>query len=218
MITRNVAYKYGLSNGTRGKLVGVVYPTGVLVGSFPEALVVDVQEYCGPAFYPSEPKWVPILPKLSLKEKTRQTRNKFPIVAGYALTVNKAQGLTLKDGVVINLTSGKRFKAASKHGLPFVAFTRSESFAMTAFKNLPPWHDFQKGEESDMLRMRKRFTEMLDRKHTEIMCKHSQFQTAVDENEAYEIWRGRREREPKRRKVEPQQHRMPCPACDAHGW
>ena len=154
MLTRNIAYKYGLANGTRGKLVGVVYPTGAPVGSFPEALVVEVPEYCGPAFYPSEPKWVIILPKVSIKEGTRQTREQFPVVAGYALTVNKAQGLTLKEGVVINLTSGKRFKAASKHGLPFVAFTRSESFAMTAFKNLPPWDDFQKGQDSDMLRMR----------------------------------------------------------------
>ena len=104
---------------------------------------MEVPEYRGTAFYPSEPKWVPILPKVSVKEGTRQTREQFPVVAGYALTVNKAQGLTLKEGVVIRLTSGKRFKAASKHGLPFVAFTRSESFAMTAFKNLPPFPERQ---------------------------------------------------------------------------
>ena len=218
MITRNIAYKYGLANGTRGSLVGVVYSAGAPVGTFPEVLVVEVPEYCGPAFYPSEPKWVPILPKVSVKEGTRQTREQFPLVAGYAMTVNKAQGLTLKEGVVINLTSGKRFKAASKHGLPFVAFTRSESFEMTAFKNLPPWDDFQKGKDSDMLRMRKRFTDMLDRKHTETMRKYSQFKTAEDENEAYELWRERREREPKRLKVQPQQFRMHCPACAAQWW
>ena len=218
MITRNIAYKYGLANGTRGKLVGVVYPVGAPVGSFPEALIVEVPEYRGPAFYPSEPKWVPILPKVSIKEGTRQTREQFPVVAGYALTVNKAQGLTLKEGVVIKLTSGKRFKAASKHGLPFVAFTRSESFAMTAFKHLPPWDDFQKGRDSDMLRMRKRFTQMLDRKHTETMRRHSQLKTAQDETEAFERWRDRRDREPKRQKAEPETHRRPCPACAAQGW
>ena len=38
MLTRNIAYKYGLANGTRGKLVGVVYPAGAPVASFPEAL------------------------------------------------------------------------------------------------------------------------------------------------------------------------------------
>ena len=59
MLTRNVAYLYGLANGTRGKLVGVVYgPAGI--GSFPEALVLEVPDYCGPAFYDGEPKWVPI--------------------------------------------------------------------------------------------------------------------------------------------------------------
>ena len=218
MITRNIAYKYGLANGTRGKLVGVVYPVGAAPGTFPEAVIVEVPEYCGPAFYPSQPKWVPILPKLSIKEGTRQTREQFPLVAGYAFTVNKAQGLTLKEGVVIKLTSGKRFKAASKHGLPFVAFTRSESFAMTAFKNLPPWDDFQKGRDSDLLRMRKRFTQMLDRKHTETMRKHSQLKTVQDENEAYERWRDGRDRDPKRQKAEPETHRRPCPACAAQGW
>ena len=69
-----------------------------------------------------------------------------------------------------------------------------------------------------MLRMRKRFTEMLDRKHTETMHKDSQFETAEKENDAYEMWRECRDRESKRRKVEPQQHRMPCPTCAAHDW
>ena len=134
----------------------------------------------------------PILPKASVNEGTRHTREQFPIVAGDALDVNKAQGLTLKEGVVLNLTSGKRFKAASKHGLPFVAFTRSESFGMTAFKNLPPWGDLQKGQDSDMLRMRQRFAGMLDRMRSKTMRKFSQFRTAEAENEAYERWRAGR--------------------------
>ena len=50
--------------------------------------MVEVPEYCGPAFYPSEPKWVPILPK--------HEGRRFPLVAGFAMTVNKAQGLTLR--------------------------------------------------------------------------------------------------------------------------
>ena len=74
-------------------------------------------------------------------------RTQFPVVAGWALTVNKAQGLTIREGVVINLAGSARFRPASKHGLPFVAFTRSECFARTAFKNLPPWSDFVKRAE-----------------------------------------------------------------------
>ena len=43
MLTRNVACLYGLANGTRGKLVGVVYGPGG-VGTFPEAVIVEVPE------------------------------------------------------------------------------------------------------------------------------------------------------------------------------
>ncbi len=65
-----------------------------------------------------------------------------PIAAGFDLAVNKAQSLTMKGDVVVHLVGSSRFRSASKHGLPFVAFTRSESFGMTASKNLPPWGDF----------------------------------------------------------------------------
>ena len=44
-------------------------------------------------------------------------RTQFPVVAGFALTVNKAQGLTIKDGVVIHLNGSKIDHPASKHGL-----------------------------------------------------------------------------------------------------
>ena len=67
MLARNVAYLHGLANGTRGKLVGIVYGPGG-IGTFPEAIVVEIPDYCGPAFYPDEPKWVPILPMTSVKE------------------------------------------------------------------------------------------------------------------------------------------------------
>ena len=39
MLTRNVAYLYGLANGTRGTLVGVVYGPGG-IGTLPEAVVL----------------------------------------------------------------------------------------------------------------------------------------------------------------------------------
>ena len=169
VLARNVAYKFGLANGTRGGYIGAVYGPGG-VGTFPEALIGEFPDYCGPAFYKDEPKWVPILPLTATKEGTRMTRTQFPLVAGFALTVNKAQGLTVKEGVVIWLVGSKRFRPASKHGLPFVAFTRSESFAMTAFKNIPAWEDFVKGRQSDMLRMRLAFTRKLDAWPYNVQC------------------------------------------------
>ena len=95
------------------------------IGTFPEALVIDAPDYIGPVFYTGEPTWVPILPLTAVKEGTRMTRTQFPVVAGYALTVNNAQGLTIKEGVVIHLAGSRRVRPASKHGLPSVAFTRS---------------------------------------------------------------------------------------------
>ncbi len=210
VLTRNVAYKFGLANGTRGRFIGVVYGTGG-VGTFPEALIGEFPDYCGPAFYPDEPKWVPLLPLTAVKDGTRMTRTQFPVVAGFALTVNKAQGLTVKEGVVIYLVGGKRFRPASKHGLPFVAFTRSESFAMTAFKNIPPWQDFVKGRDSDMLRMRLAFTDKLEKMHVQTLARHSDMKTTEQEQRAHERWLAAQSTSAKRHKKEGP--RMPCPCC-----
>ena len=138
-------------------------------------------------------------------------RMQFPIVAGFALTVNKAQGLTIKEGVVIHLVGGSKFRPAAKHGLPFVAWTRSESFSMTAFKNLPPWSDFVKGKESIMLQNRWVFTDRLDKLHRSTLAKHSSMKTERQEDEAWELWQQQQAIGPKRRKQEGP--RMPCPAC-----
>ena len=216
MITRNVAYLYGLANGTRGRLVGVVYGRAG-VGSMPEAVVVDVLDYKGPCFYRGEPTWVPLLPMYATKKNTRITRTQFPLVAGFALTVNKAQGLTIKEGVVINLRGSPKFKPASKHGLPFVAFTRSPSFALTAFKNLPGWNDFAKGQESSMLKQRLEFQKKLEKLHEKTLAKHSELKTPQQEAAAYESWKKKREEEelaskpPRCQRVSPL---MRCPACD----
>ncbi len=87
------------------------------------------------------------MPRVAFEERTRLSRTQFPIAAGFVLTVNKAQGLTIKEGGVVHLDGSSRFRPASKRGLPIVAFTRSDGFAMTAFKNLQPWGDFLTGNE-----------------------------------------------------------------------
>ena len=44
---------------------------------------------------------------------------------------------------------------------------------MTAFKNLPPWGDFVRGRDSDMLRMRLEFTKVLEGMHEKTLAMHS---------------------------------------------
>lgn len=88
---------------------------------------------------------------------------------------------------MIHLVGGKRFRPAAKHGLRFVAFTRSESFAMTAFKSVPPWADLVKGLESDMLRQRLDFTQRLQSMNSRTLAKHSNLMTPELEGKAQEV-------------------------------
>ena len=82
---------------------------------------------------------------------------------------------------------------------------------MTAFKNLPPWNDFVKGKESDMLRMRQAFVDELWKKHRQTMAKHSKYATRMAEERAFDSWKARREAEPAISAHEPV--RMNCQAC-----
>ena len=59
---------------------------------------------------------------------------------------------------------------------------------MTAFKNLPPWEDFVRGRDPDMLRMRLEFTRWLDALHRKTMQKHGYFRTAEEEQLAHDNW------------------------------
>ena len=77
-----------------------------------------------------------------------------------------------------------------------------ESFDMTAFKNLPPWGDFVKGRESDMLRMRKSMISRLKTLHQATLAAHSEIKTAEEEQTRFSEWREERAKNPKRRKKE----------------
>ena len=210
MFCQDIAFMFGLRKGTCGNLVGVVYGTEG-IGSFPHALIVDVPNYCGPAFYIDEPTWVPVLPRIAFKNSTRSSRKQFPVVAGFAHTVNKVAGCTFTEGTVIHFTSSRRFRPTSQHGLAYVAFTRTDSFAMTAFKNLPPWQEFVDGRKSDMLRMRLSFTDCLEKLHEKTLAKHSDLKTPEEEEAAQKRWH------------QPHANRregpiMPCPCCDAQQY
>ena len=57
---------------------------------------------------------------------------------------------------------------------------------MTAFKNLPPWSDFEKGR--DMLRMRNVFIEKLRDRHRETLRRHTVMSTPEEEAAAHRRW------------------------------
>ena len=59
---------------------------------------------------------------------------------------------------------------------------------MTAFKNLPPWSDFEKGRDSDMLRMRSAYIRELWECHRETLRRHSDMATSAAEEAAHDEW------------------------------
>ena len=83
---------------------------------------------------------------------------------------------------------------------------------MTAFKNLPPWDDFVKGRESDMLRMRKVFDAKLMTLHRATLAKYSDMRTPEDEIARFTEWKDEQARKPKRAKRAPPVL-PPCEAC-----
>ena len=90
-----------------------------------------------------------------------------------------------------------------------MAFTRSESFARTAFHNLPAWDDFAKGAESEMLRIRLDYTAMLEELHAKSI-KHA-FRNKKVEEEAFKQWQG--QQKAKHKAQAPAKARCICLGC-----
>ena len=89
----------------------------------PHTILIDCPKYSGPLFfdadkYPERKTWIPFRPITRNSEKNSLTRTQFPFVLAWAITTEKAQGMTLDSGVV---AIGK--KAASP-GIAFTALTR----------------------------------------------------------------------------------------------
>ena len=87
----------------------------------PEMVVVDFPEYAGPAFYDqaSRKTWVPIRVQTRTAEgASGASRSQFPLILGWALTVWKAQGMTLRRAIV-RLT-----KCGSAPSVAFTALSR----------------------------------------------------------------------------------------------
>ena len=82
---------------------------------------------------------------------------------------------------------------------------------MTAFKNLPPWSDFVKGRDSDMLRMRNAYIEKLWEHHRVTLERHSAMATSAAEEAAHAEWVRAKAADTGVMPKEPP--RLPCPAC-----
>ena len=129
MLLVNLHTEAKLANGVCGMVRDVVFAPKF--GSeksnmfdLPLFVVIEFPNYTGPPFphWPEHPKWVPI-PAISARvnNRGRSTRRQIPIVLARALTIWKAQGMTLKK-VIVQLC-----KERHVYGLDYTGISRVTS-------------------------------------------------------------------------------------------
>ena len=104
ILTNNFWCEAGLVNGSQGTVEYIIYKEGsdpVAEDTMPDLLLVNFPGYLGPSYLTQEANIVPIVPWETdwlVRDKNggmrRLTRQQFPLIYGYALTIHKAQGTT----------------------------------------------------------------------------------------------------------------------------
>ena len=94
--------KVGLVNGAIGKIIDIIYPENNLENCLPDTIIVYFPIYTGPQFFlESIFKNHILINSFSCFSKTTfSTRTNYSLLNGYAFTVHKSQGATLKSGVI----------------------------------------------------------------------------------------------------------------------
>lgn len=116
MLISNLWVESGLVNGSMGTVQAICYPTGG-PPSLPTAVMVRFDSYSGPTLPDGSVPIVPIRRSWSSSGKSC-SRLQIPLKLAWAITIHKAQGLTLNK-VVIDIGS-REFST----GLTFVACSR----------------------------------------------------------------------------------------------
>ena len=129
MLTSNLWTDAGLVNGAMGTVQAICYQSGG-PPSLPVAVMVKFDKYRGPTLHDGS---VPIVPQRRtwIQGGSACSRLQIPLKLAWAITIHKAQGLTL-DKVVIDVGK-KEFSA----GLTFVACSRVRRLSDIMFN--PPF-------------------------------------------------------------------------------
>ena len=133
MLTSNLWVDAGLVNGAMGTICEICYESGG-PPNLPVAVMVKFDKYWGPTLHDGT---VPIVPlrRTWIQGGSACSRLQLPLRLAWAITIHKAQGLTL-DKVVIDVGK-KEFSA----GLTFVACSRVRRLSDLVFN---PTFDYQR--------------------------------------------------------------------------
>jgi PIF1-like helicase len=145
MLTDNIWVENGLVNGSMGTAKDIVWNEGQdPTKDMPTAIMVEVDNYEGPKFPGTN--YIPIFPVTRRFEYKKRdcSRTNFPLRPAYAITVHKAQGLTLRQAV-LNL----ELKDHSP-GLSYVAISRVKRLSSIMFETPFDLSRFTTKESSNM--------------------------------------------------------------------
>ena len=125
MLTMNLWSHVGLCNGATGTVRHIIYDNGHRPPNLPLAVIVEFDNYRGPAFIDSHPSCVPICPvTVSLQSgNSLHERQQLPLRLAWALTIHKSEGLTLpKAWIDIG-------KTEMSPGITYVALSRVQNLS-----------------------------------------------------------------------------------------
>ena len=131
MLTRNISSEMGLVNGAQGEVFDIGWEPNTDPKQVPPSVVmVAFDDFRGPAFRGPDGEELlnsqgkKVVPILHVRTEFQLgslncSREQFPLTVAYAITVHKAQGITLKR-VVVGITTGE-----FAPGLNYVACSRA---------------------------------------------------------------------------------------------
>ncbi|XP_059064929.1 uncharacterized protein LOC131856976 [Cryptomeria japonica] len=94
MLSANLWVETGLVNGALGQVKEIVYNGGEIPPELPLFVVVQFKNYIGPFWDHDNPKNIPLVPI------SCGLRRHLPLKMAWALTIHKAQGLTLQRATI----------------------------------------------------------------------------------------------------------------------
>jgi hypothetical protein len=140
MLTRNLWANVGLVNGAQGTVHDISWSDGAnVLRDPPDVVMVAFDDYSGPGFTMPDGEELRrrdklVVPILRVRQEYTVGANpchreQFPLLVSYAITVHKAQGITL-DKVVCDI-SAPEFAS----GLSYVAVSRVKTLSGLMFEN-----------------------------------------------------------------------------------
>ena len=216
MLTQNFIWDQqvvplGLMNGARGHVVSILYkqvgearsdglaiptgfPNGIKSCPMPDMVIVNFPSYLGQSFFPDLPRtWVPV-PCVDVRHEKRKMLRRvgLPLRLCWAMTVHKCQGITAREGTIVDFQVSRERNPVSTAGLAFVAFTRAEVFERVAFRNLPPFHHFLAPRSGREFKNRESYESRAAEWATSHLMRSTGW-TLQDEYEAHLFWSEKRQ-------------------------